>query len=274
VPALGRLRRRDAARPERQALQAQAPGSVLAGSRARDLSPDTPLEQGATRSLVEAVALLAVVLAAPAEASWSPVAFSTPQAGVVASGIAVLAAVAVMTALGGSARTLGLGAGRVGRDLAAGLLAVVPTYALAIGVTAPLAALSIWAGGESLESLAAAKRPIVDVVSGIDPLLVLPTALFVAFYEEVAFRGFLLGRLATVAGRSAGAIGSALAFGLLHYASQGWLGVAQTTCVGLALATLTLRRRSLWPAIACHAGIDSLGFALVLAMSSFAGRVG
>jgi membrane protease YdiL (CAAX protease family) len=97
-------------------------------------------------------------------------------------------------------------------------------------------------------------------------------AVLAGLWEEVVFRGFLLGRL-RVALQGLGAVQrgalpwrdgaavllSALLFGGGH-AYQGVFGVVQTAAVGLALGALTVIRKSLWPAILAHVAIDAFGF--------------
>lgn len=93
---------------------------------------------------------------------------------------------------------------------------------------------------------------------------VLPLALFVGLWEELVFRGFLLGRLRVAFPNRAGlAIAvSAILFGAGH-GYQGLLGFVQTTSVGIAFGVLTVWRKSLWPAVIAHLAIDSIGLVLL-----------
>lgn len=94
-------------------------------------------------------------------------------------------------------------------------------------------------------------------------------ALLAGVWEEVVFRGFLLGRLRVVlqglsargeAVRDGAAVLlSAVVFGAGH-AYQGVFGLVQTAAVGVALGALTVVRKSLWPAILAHVAIDAFGF--------------
>jgi len=85
----------------------------------------------------------------------------------------------------------------------------------------------------------------------------------VAFGEEMVFRGYLMNRIADLAGRSragwaAALLGSSLIFGLAH-GYQGLAGIVGTSEVGLLLGTLYLIfRRNLWVNIACHGFFDSI----------------
>lgn len=91
--------------------------------------------------------------------------------------------------------------------------------------------------------------------------------LFVGVYEELLARGLLLDRSRILfGGRWWPVLISSVLFGLGHI-YQGWIGVAQTTLVGVVLALLTLHWKSLWPAIFAHGFLDavSLGAARQLA---------
>ncbi len=82
--------------------------------------------------------------------------------------------------------------------------------------------------------------------------------LFVGVYEELAARGFLLNRaLAALGGKTAAVLFSSVLFGLGH-TYQGWVGVVQTTLIGIVFAGAVLRFGSLWPSILAHAGLNTL----------------
>ncbi len=79
---------------------------------------------------------------------------------------------------------------------------------------------------------------------------------FVAVYEELVARGFLLARCrAALPGTWPPILVSSVLFGLGHV-YQGGIGFAQTTMVGIVLALFTLRWGTLWPAILAHAAMD------------------
>ena len=87
--------------------------------------------------------------------------------------------------------------------------------------------------------------------------------LFVGIYEELTARGLLLSRCRTVLpGAWAPIMASSLIFGLGH-AYQGWLGVVQTTLIGVVLAYYTMRWGTLWPAILAHATLDLTSLAVI-----------
>lgn len=84
-----------------------------------------------------------------------------------------------------------------------------------------------------------------------------------AFFEEVVYRGFLMGRLLDLAGSGLGAVLAmsavhALLFGLLHM-YQGPLGVITTGLVAFVFGIFfALQGRNLWALIIVHGLIDTL----------------
>lgn len=145
-------------------------------------------------------------------------------------------------------------------DLLFGLLGAVSGYA----VNAFLVAARLVAQGPAeLKAEAQAKMQWSSPFAEIPLWQVLPLALFVGLWEEVLFRGFALGRFREGFGTdqrgTAQAIAlSSLFFGLAHL-YQGAMGVVQTALLGACFATLTVWRKSLWPAIVAHAAIDTFG---------------
>lgn len=81
-----------------------------------------------------------------------------------------------------------------------------------------------------------------------------------AFGEELAYRGYLLGRLG--GGRLAAAIVSVL-FGLAHL-GQGLTGVLDNILAGALFAALYLRSgRNLWVPLVAHGTVDTTSFLLL-----------
>ncbi len=102
-----------------------------------------------------------------------------------------------------------------------------------------------------------------EVLPALNPALAIFTGLFVGLHEELLFRGFILGRMQSLFRSNVLAIiASALLFGVIHL-GQGPIGVVQTTAVGLVLATIVTRTRSLWPAILAHAFVDIVAFVVI-----------
>lgn len=90
------------------------------------------------------------------------------------------------------------------------------------------------------------------------------TWLLIGFGEQVVFRGFLLNRLLVFTGDQergwyVAAALQALWFGSGH-ASQGPSGMLLAGTIGFVFAMFFLSRgrRSLWPLVVVHAGVDSI----------------
>lgn len=97
-------------------------------------------------------------------------------------------------------------------------------------------------------------------------LVALPAVWFASsFGEELVYRGFLISRLermvaSPAVARRLAVVGSAVVFGLVHYA-WGPAGMVQTFLMGLVLAWAYLRwRRNLWLTLLAHAYMDTLLF--------------
>lgn len=109
-------------------------------------------------------------------------------------------------------------------------------------------------------ALKTAAEPVAKIVAALDqagglPLLVLCLAVVPAVCEELLCRGTLLHGLQASLG-SRWAVGlSALLFALLH---QSPLRLVPQLLLGAVLGALTLRARSIWPAVALHAGHNAL----------------
>jgi len=80
--------------------------------------------------------------------------------------------------------------------------------------------------------------------------------------EELYFRGLLQGQLAIRFARAAAVVGSAGAFGLVHFQPDAF---PTLFALGLILGLLRLRTGSIWPPIALHAANNGLAFAYLLA---------
>lgn len=87
---------------------------------------------------------------------------------------------------------------------------------------------------------------------------------FAAFGEEVAYRGYLLGRVADIGGRSTaaywiGIVFVSILFGYGHY-YKGPSGIIDSGIAGLILGTaFMLAGRNLWACILAHGFIDTFG---------------
>ncbi len=222
-----------------------------------------------TRARVEALALVAlffgIELLGAASGRSPEEKLAHPLLSVFASGGVMLLPVALLSWRDGSwRRSLGLEPMPVARVLGLGALGVVAAYALNITVS-----LGYLATSGAMKETLAERSSWMSKLSDVPALAVVPMVLFAGLWEELVFRGFLLGRLraAMPVGdgrwRDALAVGASAAFFAAGHVYQGALGVLQTLVVGLAFGAFTLWSRSLWPAIVAHAAIDGFGlFAL------------
>jgi|GEM_PF-112411 len=86
----------------------------------------------------------------------------------------------------------------------------------------------------------------------------------VPFVEEVLFRGFMLNELRRGFGVLLSVVFSSILFGLMH-GTLTWGIMAGT--LGILLAWIALRMRSVWPAIATHVGVNATSFVFVWLIS-------
>jgi membrane protease YdiL (CAAX protease family) len=162
------------------------------------------------------------------------------------------------------------------KSRALGLVSVRPSAAIGWGLFTAVAAY-VAQTAAALFYLAITRTSLVDEVANktkwtsklavIAPGWIVPLVLVVGFYEEVLFRGFLLGRLRLALqgtwGESRRELGAAIVISSALFAAghayQGPLGVVQTFAMGVVLALVTVRSGSVWPAILAHAIIDGFG---------------
>lgn len=117
--------------------------------------------------------------------------------------------------------------------------------------------------GFDTQGMLAEKAELADMISAIPMRWIFPFALFVGIHEEILFRGFYLSRVRALSRSGVVAIiATSVVFGLLHY-YQGWLGIFQTTAIGLVLAIIVTYARSLWPAVIAHAVFDATNMLLL-----------
>jgi membrane protease YdiL (CAAX protease family) len=92
--------------------------------------------------------------------------------------------------------------------------------------------------------------------------------ILVAFVEEIIFRGYMMGEIATLIGTSQSALAlnvivSSILFGLAHW-YQGKSGALSTGIVGLLLGILFIASGfNLWLPILTHGFIDTVGLFLI-----------
>jgi membrane protease YdiL (CAAX protease family) len=183
-----------------------------------------------------------------------------PLVHVAVTGVLALGLVAAALRREPDARgVLGLAPMPVGAAIGWGLAGVVLAYVVdGVGVGLYLALTHA-----DLQAELAAKARWSTQLAAIPLAWVVPLSVFVGVYEEVVFRGFLLGRLRVLSGsRALAVLISAVLFAAGH-GYQGTLGLVQTFAVGLVLGALAIARGSIWPTIVAHVSIDTFGlFAL------------
>jgi hypothetical protein len=94
-------------------------------------------------------------------------------------------------------------------------------------------------------------------------------SLICPIYEELIFRGWILGRLARRQSASVAIAVSSLLFGILHLRNIYWLDTGALVrmmihagaVIGPILGYMTLRCRSVWPAVILHY-VNNLGYFL------------
>lgn len=157
-----------------------------------------------------------------------------------------------------------------------------PSWLRIVGIALAAAALRIVAGEWLVVPLAQTWWPAPDEAIEADELagnawLALQWLLlvwsFAAFGEEIAYRGYLLGRFAHAGGGSTlmwwiGVVAVAVLFGYGHY-YKGPAGILDSGVAGLILgAAYMVAGRNLWVAVLAHGFIDS--FAVTIGYLGFA----
>lgn len=165
----------------------------------------------------------------------------------------------------GAVAAIGLRSARPIRDLRDGILfglVLYPAVAF-LAATAVQTIIRIATGAE-----ASAPQQVPTDLTPIGAAIVIAYAVLVApFAEEVFFRGILFGALASRYGFAAGAIGSALLFGLIHFVPGPWpdtvLLIAVMVPTGIGLAWIRARRGSLYASIGAHLAFNVIGLVLI-----------
>ena len=86
-------------------------------------------------------------------------------------------------------------------------------------------------------------------------------AILIGFYEELAFRGFLMTRLRRATGSwTIAVLVSTAIFTALHAIEQTWPALIAITVLSLIFSLVTIWRRSIMPAILGHALFDLFQF--------------
>jgi len=181
--------------------------------------------------------------------------------------IALICVTVISFRRGQSLRSMGLRGVPLRKIVPVALLAIPAVWATGIACNVIYFTFQVLRG-ISPDHLLRDRLEFVSVISEIEMHWVAPIAIFVGIYEEIFFRGFVLPKLASATrSRWAGVILSSLLFGAVHF-TQGWLGIFQTTCLGMVLAGAAVMGRSLWPAILAHVAIDTISLAMSVFLRS------
>ena len=149
-----------------------------------------------------------------------------------------------------------------------GLLFGIVLYPTIILVVAPAIALLLQAifgrGVEAPEQLPSSMPAYAVIVSIVYATAIAPV------HEELFFRGILFRALVDRYGSGVGAVGSGIAFGLIHYVPAPWLDALLLILVmvptGIAFAWLYDRRGNLLAPIVAHATFNVIGLIAIYAL--------
>lgn len=161
-------------------------------------------------------------------------------------------------------RTVGWTGRRWLADVGLGLAALLATYIVLIQATLVILLLR----PDLLAEPSPAQRAIEETFPPMPLSVMVPVCLFVAFWEELVFRGFLLTRLQAVLRRwwLTVPMGAAI-FGAPHV-YQGTLAIVITAFLGLVMGLLFVWRKSLVAPIAFHLVHNVLIFQMLRSVSS------
>ena len=134
-------------------------------------------------------------------------------------------------------------------------------------------------GGLCAELIPAIKPQAADYAEGLKRLLdperpwhyaaaVASVTIFAPLCEEALFRGTLLPLQREREGMITAALLNGALFGFIHFNPMGMLPLS---LLGAALALLTMRSGSIWPAIACHLGVNTCNGVVVPLVSASLG---
>lgn len=152
-----------------------------------------------------------------------------------------------------TAASLGVTARHLGRNLLAGLGALVIAYVLIYAIMLPLA--FAWPG--AIDQMQENVRRIRQVVPDLHPAGFLALAATVGVYEELLFRGFLMTRLRRGTGSwTVAVLISTAIFTALHAPDQMPVALVPVAVLSLVFSVVTVWRRSLVPAVVAHTLFD------------------
>ena len=155
---------------------------------------------------------------------------------------------------GQSAASMGWVRGRLLADVPLGLLAWASASAIFF-LFAGIISIA-WPGGRA--EMEANAEALTEMLPPLHPVVMIGLMVVVGFYEELAFRGFLLTRLRRGLGAWwAAVLSSSLLFAVPHMVEQKAIAAIPLFGVGVVFALFTIWRKSLLPAIIGHAVFNS-----------------
>lgn len=165
----------------------------------------------------------------------------------------------------GALAAIGLRSARPLRDLRDGIVFGLLLYPAVAFVAASIVQtmIRVATGAE-----ASAPQQVPSDLTPVGIAVVIAYAVLVApFAEEFFFRGLLFGALASRYGFAAGALGSAVLFGLIHFVPGPWpdtlLLISVMVPTGFGLAWIRARRGSLYASIGAHLAFNVIGLVLI-----------
>lgn len=149
-----------------------------------------------------------------------------------------------------------------------GFVAFFATYGVNIVLGVGYFVITKLSGGD-VNAIAQSKAQWTSQLADIPLPAMLLLAALAGFWEELVFRGFILGRLRAAFSLEeplrrdlSAVLITSLIFGFGH-GYQGPFGLAQTSLVGVVLGLVTLWRGSLWPALFAHFLVDAFGLVMI-----------
>lgn len=163
---------------------------------------------------------------------------------------------------GQSLRSIGLHGKKLSAELGVSIAALMAIYFAMLAVTAVFFVVYLlWP--QATESTLNDRYKLIGLFPALRWYFLVPFCLFVGFYEELLFRGFLLDRLRIALGSWRMAIpASALVFALGHL-YEGPLAVLQIFIMGLILAAIYVRRGSIVGIALAHAGFNIINLSIM-----------
>ena len=262
IPAIGL----PVARPIRLETEDVDGPAMVQTALPASVEPPWPPVMSRVRAVVELIVLLVVSCLGliGVEIVLIPWAIEDPRwvqlfGGVGVGAVALLACVTMMAVARQQPASIGWTAKKFGFNILLGLLGlgVVMASRVVLVVSAVLIEPSL------MEDLTEAQRGIEENLPRMQLVTMLIVMSFVAIWEEVVFRGFLLTRLqAVLRCWWLTILVSSVLFGLLH-AYEGWFAAVMIAVMGAIMGGLFVWRRSLVPSIVLH-WLHNVGALVVL----------